>query len=183
MRSYTIEEIRQCFASSTDFDEIFEAFEAALAQKVKDIEPYRMLFWNHALTPDEVRLFGEKLVKEFPELAYDVFSWLATVFEATTSSTDNYELALHYYRRAAQARPAEPDPYLDACDCYDPDLNIPPLSSLIEFLKDGIEHVTHPSLLYKRLARLYESAGQQEQAEECRRKAEELDNPPGERPA
>ncbi len=183
MQSYTIEEIRRCFSTSSDFDEIFDAFESALHQKVKDIELYRLLFWNHTLTPDEVRLFGEKLAKECPDLAYDVFSWLATVFEATISSTDNYELAFHYYRRAAQVRPAEPDPYLDACDCYDPDLNIPPLASLIEFLKEGIQHVIHPSLLYKRLARLYDAAGQPEQAEECRRKADELDNPPSERPA
>ncbi len=183
MRSFTIEEIRRCFSASSDFDEIFDAFESALRQKVKDIELYRLLFWNHSLAPDEVRLFGEKLVKEFPELAYDVFSWLATIFEATYSASDNYELALHYYRRAAQARPAEPDPYLDACDCYDPDLNIPPLSSLIEFVKEGIEHVNYPSPLYKRLAHLYELAGLPEQAEECRRKVNELDNPPGERTA
>lgn len=183
MHPYTIDEIRRCFSTSTDFDEIFEAFEAALALKAKDIEVYRLLFWNHSLTADEVRLFGEKLVKEFPELAYDVFSWLATIFEATTSSSDNYELALHYYRRAAHARPAELDPYLDACDCYDPDLNIPPLSSLIEFVREGIEHVPYPSPLYKRLAYLYERAGLPEQAEECRRKVDELDNPPGERVA
>lgn len=182
MQSYTIEEIRRCFSSSSDFDEIFDAFEAALLHGVKDIEPYRLLFWNHSLTPDEVRLFGEKLVRVFPEMSYDVFSWLATIFEATTSSHDNYELALHYYRRAAQVRPAEPDPYLDACDCYDPDLNIPPVTTLIEFVKEGIEHVTHPSMLYKRLARLYEAAGQDDQAEACRRKADELDNPPSASP-
>lgn len=183
MRSYTLEEIRRCFSTSSDFDEIFDAFESALQQKVKDIELYRLLFWNHTLTPDEVRLFGEKLVKEFPDLAYDVFSWLATIFEATYSASDNYELAFHYYRRAAQARPAEPDPYLDACDCYDPDLNIPPVVALIEFLKEGIEHVTHPAILYKRLARLYEAAGEPDQAERCRRKADELDNPAGSRTA
>ncbi len=181
MHPYTIDEIRRCFSTSTDFDEIFEAFEAALALKTKDIELYRLLFWNHSLTADEVRLFGEKLAKEFPDLGYDVFSWLATIFEATTSSSDNYELALHYYRRAAQARPAEPDPYLDACDCYDPDLNIPPLSSLIEFLREGIAHVPYPSPLYKRLAYLYDLAGLPNQAEECRRMVEKLENPPDER--
>lgn len=148
-------------------------FQSALAQQVKDVEPYRLLFWNPSLTPDEVRLFGEKLAGEFPDLAYDVFLWLASIFEVTYSSNDNYELAVHYYQKAALAKPAEPDPYLDACDCYDPDLNIPPIASLIEFVKHGVQHVTNPVSLYRRLTHLYELSGDDEQSEFYRRKAEE----------
>jgi hypothetical protein len=169
VRSYSVEEIRQCFSTSTDFNEIFDAFQFALAQELKDVEPYRLLFWNHSLTPDEVRLFGEKLAAEFPDMAYDVYLWLASVFEVTYSSNDNFELAFHYYQKAASARPAEPDPYLDACDCYDPDLNIPPLAGLIEFVKRGVEHVNNPVTLYKRLAHLYELSGDAEQSEHYRR--------------
>jgi tetratricopeptide (TPR) repeat protein len=177
MGTYTIEEIRRCFSTSTDFNDIFDAFEAAIAQKIKDVEPYKLLFWNHSLTPDEVRLFGEKLASEFPDLAYDIFLWLASIFEATHSSSDNYELAFHYFQKAAKARPAEPEPYLDACDCYEPDLNIPPLTSLIEFVNQGVQKVMHPSLLYKRLARLYELSGDFDNAERCRLIAEDLDTP------
>jgi tetratricopeptide (TPR) repeat protein len=173
MRAYSVEEIRRCFSTSTDFNEIFDAFQYALSQKLKDVEQYRLLFWNHSLTPDEIRLFGEKLAAEFPDLSYDVYLWLASVFEVTYSSSDNYELALHYYQKAASVRPAEPDPYLDACDCYEPDLNIPPLSSLIEFVKHGIDRVANPKSLYKRLSHLYELAGDTEQSELYRRKAEE----------
>ncbi len=180
MRTYSVDEIRRCFSTSTDFNEIFDAFQSALTQKVKDVEPYRLLFWNHSLTPDEVRLFGEKLAKEFPDLSYDVFLWLASVFEVTYSTIDNYELALHYYMRAAMAKPEEADPYLDACDCYEPDLNIPPLTSLIEFVKLGVAKAKNPRALYKRLAYLYELAGDQEQSDMCRRKAEE--DPQGEKP-
>ncbi|HET6271882.1 MAG TPA: hypothetical protein VFG32_02760 [Bacteroidota bacterium] len=181
MRSYSVEDIRRCFSSSTDFNEIFDAFQAAISQQIKDVEPYRLLFWNHSLSPDEVRLFGEKLAAEFPDLAYDIYLWLASVFEVTYSSADNFELAIYYYQRAASVRPSEPDPYLDACDCYDPDLNIPPLASLIEFVKHGIEHAANPSSLYKRLAHLCELAGDVEQSEYYRRKSEEpprQDTPP-----
>ena len=173
MRSYSVEEIRQCFSRSTDFNEIFDAFQSALSQRIKDVEPYRLLFWNHSLTADEVRLFGEKLAGEFPDLAYDVYLWLASVFEVTYSSNDNYELAFYYYQKAAGAQPDRPDPYLDACDCYDPDLNIPPLSNLIEFVKDGAQHVPDASSLYKRLAHLFQMAGDLEQSEYYRRKADE----------
>jgi tetratricopeptide (TPR) repeat protein len=109
-------------------------------------------------------------------MAYDAFLWLASVFEATTASSDNYELAFHYFQKAAHARPAEPDPYLDACDCYEPDLDIPPLTALIDFVRQGILHVTHPTLIYKRLARLYELAGNFPEAERCRQKADDLDS-------
>ncbi len=172
MREYSLDDIRQTFSASTDFNEIFDVFQAALRQKMKDVEPYRLLFWNQSLTPDEIRLFGEKVAVEFNDLAYDVYLWLASVFEVTASSNDNFELALEYYQKAASARPAEPDPYLDACDCYDPDLNIPPLGVLVDFLKRGVEHVPHPAPLYKRLAQLYDIAGDAERSEWCRQKAE-----------
>ncbi len=172
MGSYSLEEIRRTFATSTDFNEIFDVFQAALAQQVKDVEPYRLLFWNQSLTPDEIRLFGEKLADEFPDLAYEVYLWLASVFEVTCSSDDNFELAVHYYQKAALIKPSEPDPYLNACECYDADLNIPPLASLIEFVRHGLQHVTDPVNLYKRLAQLYEIAGDVDQSDLYRRKAE-----------
>ena len=53
--------------------------------------------------------------------------WMANVFEAVFSSQDNFEHSLMYYQKAASVKPAVPDPYLDACDCYEPDLNIPPI--------------------------------------------------------
>jgi hypothetical protein len=192
MRTYTVEEIRRCFSTSTDFNEIFDVFQAALAQEVKDVEPYRLLFWNHSLTPDEIRLFGEKLSTQFPDLAYDVYLWLASVFEVTYSARDNFELAVHYYQKAALVRPAEADPYLDACDCYDPDLNIPPLLSLIDFVERGVERVANPTSLFKRLSHLYRIAGNEEKSDHYRRRAdtpqpeppppEDAGSPPPEQP-
>jgi len=173
MRSYTTDEIRRCFSTSTDFNEIFDVFQFALTQKVQDVEPFRLLFWNPSLTVDEVRLFGEKLAGEFPHLAYDVYLWLASVFEVTYSSSDNFELALTYYEKAALARPEEADPYVNAIDCYDPDLNIPPLSALVEFVKRGLPGSKDPATLYRCLAQLYERAGDTAQSEFYRRKADE----------
>jgi tetratricopeptide (TPR) repeat protein len=158
------EDIRSVFTHSADFNQIFDAFESALRARTDDIELYRQLFWNKALTPDELCLFGEKLALEFPHLAYDTYMWLANVFELTFFQYDNYELALCYYRKAAAVNPKEPDPYLDACDCYEPDLNIPPIDQLIDFLKRGAGQVVHPKQLYLRLARLYSITGQEDES-------------------
>ncbi len=178
MPKFSKEEIRQRFATATDFNDIFDAFEDAIAQRIEDVEVYRLLFWNNSLSPDELCLFGEKLAQEFPAISYDIYMWLANVFEVTFSMYDNYELALEYYKKAASARPSEPDPYLDAADCYEPDLNIPPIDVLIEFLRQGAEEVTSPKNLYLRLSHLYEISGDSRLSEHYRRLADELGSLP-----
>jgi hypothetical protein len=179
MPRYTPEEIRTKFANATDFNDLFDAFEDALAQRIQDVELYRLLFWNHSLGPDELCLFGEKLAKEFPDIAYDTYVWLASVFEVTYSSYDNFELAITYYRKAAGARPSSPDPYLDACDCYDPDLNIPPVDVLLEFLKQGLDNVNNKKVVLMRLSHLYLLIGDEEQSNYYRDLADDVDRPKG----
>lgn len=177
MSRLTPDEIRFKFSNSNDFNDLFDAFEDALAQGIQDVELYRQLFWNHSLGPDELCLFGEKLAKEFPAIAYDVFMWLASVFEVTYSSYDNFDLAIKYYRKSAQAKPSEVDPYLDACDCYDPDLNIPPADTLVEFLKSGLEQVGDKKKLLTRLSHLYMLLGDQERSDYFRDLADEAGGP------
>lgn len=182
MAKLTVEEIRKRFEQSKDFNEIFDAFEQALEQRLDDIELYRQLFWNHALAPDELCLFGTKLAKEFAQLSYEVYMWLASIFEVTYAMYDNYELALEYYKKAASVRPSEPDPYLDAADCYEPDLNIPPISLLINFLKQGACSVTRPITIYQRLAHFYEICGNDEMSIYYQRKVQEQSDPPQSQP-
>jgi len=179
MPRYTPEEIRSKFANAADFNDLFDAFEDALAQRIQDVELYRLLFWNHSLGPDELCLFGEKLAKEFPDIAYDTYMWLASVFEVTYSSYDNFELAITYYRKAAGARPSSPHPYLDACDCYDPDLNIPPVDVLLEFLKQGLDNVNNKKVVLMRLSHLYLLIGDEEQSNYYRDLADDVDRPKG----
>lgn len=164
MPKFTKDQIREKFSNSNDFNELFDAFEAALESKIDDLDLYKVLFWNYSLKPDELCLFGEKLVQVFPHIAYDVYLWLAKIFEVTYSMFDNYELALEYFFKASQIKPEEPEPYLAASNCYEPDLNIPPVDYLIEFLKKGLIHVKNPSPLYKRLAELYEKIGDEDQS-------------------
>ncbi len=175
MSRFTLEEIRNKFSNGTDFNEVFDAFEDALNQGIKDVELYRVLFWNSALSPDELCLFGEKLVRVFPDLAYETYMWLACVFEVTYSSSDNFELAMQYYRKASKAKPEEVQPYIDAADCYDPELNIPPFYWLEEFLKLGINLVTDKKSLLHRLSYLYQMHGDQKQADLYRNLADDLD--------
>ena len=167
------DEIRQRFASATNFNEIFDAFESAITQKIDDIELYRILFWNDSLRVEEIELFGEKLATVFPHAAYDIYMWMASVFEAVFASKDNFEHSLLYYVKAAQVNPSAAEPYLRACDCYDPDLNIPPLEALIEFVKRGLDAVADKKTLCSRLSYLHHLLGDEDLAEYYRLKADE----------
>lgn len=182
MSGLSVEEIRKRFESSKEFNEIFDAFEQALAQRLDDIGLYQQLFWNNTLTPDELCLFGEKLAKEFSSLAYDAYLWLAHIFEVSYSMYDNHERALEYFGKAACARPGENTPYLEAAKCYEPDLNIPPVQSLVDFLKRGVRTSSVPKELYERLIELYDYLGNDEMIEYYRRKLNEDENPPTELP-
>ena len=55
----------------------------------------------------------------------------------------------------------------------DIDLNIPPVTNLIEFVTSGLDHVQNPVPLYKRLSNLYLYAGDQTRSDQYRRLAEE----------
>jgi tetratricopeptide (TPR) repeat protein len=178
MQKLSVDEIRRRFESSREFNEIFDAFEQAIEQHIDDIELYRQLFWNQSLKAEELTLFGEKLAKEYTHLSFDVYIWLARIFEVTHSVNDNYELALRYYRKAAQSRPNDTKPYLDAAACYEHDLRIPPIYSLIEFLKQGALTVSEPKLIYEKLAHFYELTGNDEMSMFYKRKLEEGQPPP-----
>ncbi|HOV98752.1 MAG TPA: hypothetical protein PK595_04160 [Bacteroidota bacterium] len=175
MSKFSFEEIREKFSTGKDFNDIFDAFEDALEQRIQDVDLYKLLFWNPSLKPEELCLFGEKLAKEFPSIAYETFMWLASVFEATYAMYDNFELAMKYYQKASEQRPSEALPYLNAADCYDLDLNIPPFDSLIEFLKKGLKHVLEKRTLLLRIAYLYQLRGEQEQAAYYRKLADDLE--------
>lgn len=173
MPELSIEEIRRRFEQSKEFNELFDTFDNAVQQRFDDIELYKKLFWNPTLTPDELCLFGEKLAKEFPPLAYDTYMWLADIFEVTYSMYDNHLRSLEYFQKAAAARPSEPVPYLAAAKCYEPDLNIPPLSLLINFLKQGAGQSDNPKVFYQRLIELYEYTANDEMIEYYKRKLDE----------
>jgi tetratricopeptide (TPR) repeat protein len=175
MPRFTLEQIRSAFANGKEFNDIFDVFEDALAQGIQDLELYRLLFWNSALAPDELCLFGGKLACVFPHLAYDTYMWLANVFEVTHSAYDNYELAIKYYNKAAAAKPTEVLPYLNAADCYDPDLNIPPFDVLEQFLRKGVNLVTDKKTLLHRLSYLYQMRGDQKQADLYRKLADDIE--------
>jgi len=164
MSRYSEEQIRHLFSASASFNELTEALEEALAQNIGDLNFYMQLIHNHNLPPDERSLFGEKIAKERPEWRYDIFMALAKLFELTSYTSDNYERAMRYYRKAAGERPAETEPYMHAARCYNPIVTIPPFEELVRFVKEGVIHAHGKKELLYEIASLYEARGDQAQA-------------------
>lgn len=173
MPQLTRDEIRNRFAASKDFNDIFDAFELAINQEIEDLELYRLLFWNDALGPHEIILFGEKLARKFPRTAYEVYMWMANVFEVLYAQRDNFERSFEYYEKAAAVNPYRIEPYIQAADCYDVDLNIPSLEVLIEFLKRGLDFVSDRKTLCSRLSYLYHIFGDEDLSEYYRVRADD----------
>ena len=76
------------------------------------MELYRQLFWNKSLSEDEIILFGEKLAIEFPQISFDIFIWMANVFETLFGKKDNLENAFTYYKKASIVEPTNEKPLL-----------------------------------------------------------------------
>jgi len=147
------------FKNSRNSDELFDAFDNALKDGIDDIELYKILFWNPALSLDELSMFIKKLGSTFPHIAYDVYMWGAKVIELSFDNVENFETILNFYKKASEIKPLENEPYIKAADAYNFDLKIHPPASVINFLKKGTTKVKDPSTLYFKLSEFFGKLG------------------------
>jgi tetratricopeptide (TPR) repeat protein len=156
MENYKYEYI---FKNSKNADELFDAFDSALKEGIDDLELYKLLFWNPALSIDMLSMFIKKLASTFPHLAYDVYMWGAKVIELSFDNVENYETILNFYKKASELKPLENEPYVKAADAYNFDLKVHSPAMVINFLKKGITKVKDPTTLYFKLSEFFGKLG------------------------
>jgi tetratricopeptide (TPR) repeat protein len=147
------------FKNSKNSDELFDTFDKAVKEGIDNFEIYKILFWNPALSKNEVCMFVKKLAASFPKLSYDVYMWGAKVIELSYENDDNLETVITFYKKAAESNNKLTEPYIRALDCYNADLKIPQPSTLVNFVKRGVSKVNDPSILYYKLSELYGKMG------------------------
>lgn len=147
-------EIEQIFRESASSEELFDAFHNALKLRIRDPELYKILLSNVSLSVDEIKLYAEKLCKEFHDLSYEILLWVAKIFE-TASTPDNLEAALNYYDRAIQYKGDDYKPYLQVLKLYNQDIDFPPRDKISTILRKGLSQVQRKSKLYFGLADFY----------------------------
>lgn len=166
------EEIEKTFRSSNNSDELFDAFQEAIAQQIDDVELYKILLGNPILADEEIGMYTEKLCNEFSGESFDLYLWTAGLFETKTYKVECLEKALYYYTKAAQIKPASYIPYLNAMNIYNYDINFSMNKEIIDFVEKNIGNVDKKSIIYKALAEHYKKLGYKSKEHEYLRLSE-----------
>ncbi len=164
MPGMTKKYLENIFRNSNSQDELFDTFRITIDKKIKDPALYKILLWNKALSPDEVMMYAEKICKEYPELSYQLFSWVGKIFSSISVYGEHHDNALVYLKKAAWSNPSAHEPYLSIAKLYNADLNLPHLDTVIKIIEKGLETVDKKSKLCFAIAFLCKSANNNEVA-------------------
>jgi hypothetical protein len=93
-------EIEKIFQNSACRNELFDAFGDALKSGIRNIELYKILLANPALSSDELEMYSEELVKKLNGNEYDFYIWTGQIFEMGRFKDNTQEKAFHYYVKA-----------------------------------------------------------------------------------
>lgn len=159
MNEETTKKIESIFRNSISSDELFDTFQAALNEKFDNPEIFEILLGNPTLSPDEIKMFTEKLLKEFPDSAFMLCMWTAKVFGNFSEDYERLEDALTYYSKASLRQPTEHEPHLKILDLYNYDLDLPTNYKLVGIVEAGIPPVNFKSKIYHALSEHYKRIG------------------------
>ncbi|MFA5804315.1 MAG: hypothetical protein WC879_06695 [Melioribacteraceae bacterium] len=147
------------FRNSTSPDLLFDAFQEAIKQKVKNPEIFKILLGNPALSTDEIKMFVEKLIKEFPSYAYELSIWAARIFEHNNDYHNSLEDTVHYYKRAHDYKPDSFESLIRLLQLYNYELDLPANKVILELVETRISAVQIKSKVYYALADHYKKIG------------------------
>lgn len=164
--------IESVFRSSSSHDELFDAFRSAIENRIEDSELYKILLWNKILSTDELRMYAEKLCREFPAMSFSIYFEVAKLLESISVYGGNLELALEYYKKSSEVNPSSFLPYTAAAVMYNKDLDLPKFEKVADFLQSGIELVERKSKLCFNLVNLYKKFGNREKERKYQRMGE-----------
>jgi hypothetical protein len=151
--------IESIFRNSTSPDLLFDAFQEAIKLKIKDPEIFKILLGNPALSTDEIKMFVEKLIREFPGYAHELTIWAAKIFEHKDDYHNSLEDAVYYYKRAHDYKPDSTEPLLRLLSLYNYELDLPTNKAILEFVETRGPLIKIKSKVYYALAGHYKKIG------------------------
>ncbi|MDP4174256.1 MAG: hypothetical protein Q8933_09835 [Bacteroidota bacterium] len=158
--------IEKKFREATSSGELFDTFQQALKLKLKDIDLYKILLGNMALNADEIKMFTEKLCREFEDLKYDLYMWSANILENTLSE-ENLEAAFAYYLKASELDRTNHLPFMSILKMYNVDFDLPPKEKIISIIENAINEVKIKSHLFREMADFYGYIGDEIKKRKC----------------
>ena len=154
-----LNETENIFRNSTSPDLLFDAFQEAIKLKIKDPEIFKILLGNPALSKDEIKMFVEKLIKEFPGYSHELTIWVAKIFEHKDDYHNSLGETIRYYKRANDYKPDSPEPLLNLLSLYNYELDLPTNKDILEFVETRSSLVKVKSKIYYALADHYKKIG------------------------
>lgn len=164
MNSERIKEIENIFRNSTSSDELFDAFQEALRLNLRELEIFKILLANLALSTDEVKMFTEKLLKQIPESSFDICMWTAKVFGNYLLEPDRLEDAVRYYSRAISHHPSSHESQIQILNLYNYEIEVAINQKIIGIVESTVQAIDKKSKVYYALADHYKRIGNLERA-------------------
>ncbi len=162
MNSTNKKEIEKIFITSSSAEELFDVFRASIENKLNDVQLYKILLRNKALSADEISMYADKICKEFPEFCYKIYFAAGQILESNSVYGIYHERAMNFFKKAAKANPTSHEPYLSIAGMYSAELDSPKLKNILKVIKQGIEEVHLKSKVYFALANIYKKLGDEE---------------------
>ncbi len=150
-----IKRIEDTFRNSASSDELFDAFQNAIKMKLRDIGTFKILIANPTLTPNEIKMFTEKLLNEIPSNSFDLLLWTGKVFENHPHNYRHLEDTISIYQRAIAHKPSSHEPLLKLLNLYNHELDLPTNRKILSLINESIDFVNRKSKVYYALANHY----------------------------
>lgn len=147
--------VEDTFRNSTSSDELFDAFQKAIRIKLNDINIFKILIANPTLTPNEIKMFTEKLLKEIPNNAFELLLWTGKIFESLPKFNDHLEDTILFYQRAISHKPTTHEPLVKLLNLFNHDVNLPTNQIILNLVDEFVAGVDRKSEVYYALAKHY----------------------------
>lgn len=151
--------IENIFRSSSSRDELFDAFHSAINSKIKNPDTFKILLANPTLSPDEIKMYTEKIIQELPPNAFDLNMWTAGVFENYLHDYECLEDSLNYYHRALFTKPTSHEPLIKILNLYNYDIDVPANRRIVNIVEDAVAGTDRKSKVYYALANHFRKTG------------------------
>ncbi len=161
-------ELEKLFRTSNSSNDLFDGFRIAIENKIADIDLYKTLLWNKALSPDEISMFAEKICQDFPDYSYSIYLWVGKIFGTSYLLGEQYEKAMAFFIKALSKNEHSAEPLLSLAGIYNKELNIPPFDDIVRVIENWLPKVDYKSGVCFALSDLYKSAGNATEARKYR---------------
>lgn len=154
-----LQNFEEIFRNSKSSDELFDAFQNAIKINLCDLQTFKILLANPTLSPDEIKMFTEKLIKKIPNESLDLLLWTGKVLENHPANSNYLEDALIYYRRAISTKPNFHEPLLKMLNLHNYEIELPTNPKILEIIEESVIAVNRKSKIYYALAHHYKKFG------------------------